>query len=290
MAGKIKCACGKQYAWKPDLAGKRAKCKCGNVVRFPQFDPDDPELVDEVPTYEVTESGERVYRHEARSKPFEPTVGDETTINAIVKHVERHIGPPDNVFHELISDLVHVDIHVVNPTPERNWHTLVTSGMSERPMTIPDDPELEEFKFAELLICLPPDWPMDQEAWADPSNFWPIQWLKMMARMPHEYDTWLGAGHTVPNGDPPEPFAPNTKLCCMLLLPPMLVGEEFHQLKMGRAKTINFYAMVPIYREEMDFKLKHDVNALLEKFAEAEVSELLDVERKNTCKKKFGLF
>jgi hypothetical protein len=39
MAGKITCACGKQYAWKPELAGKRAKCKCGAVVKIPAEDP-----------------------------------------------------------------------------------------------------------------------------------------------------------------------------------------------------------------------------------------------------------
>ncbi len=39
MAGKVTCACGKQYSWKPELAGKRAKCKCGAVVSFPATDP-----------------------------------------------------------------------------------------------------------------------------------------------------------------------------------------------------------------------------------------------------------
>jgi hypothetical protein len=38
-SGKVSCACGKQYSWKPELAGKRAKCKCGGVVKFPAEDP-----------------------------------------------------------------------------------------------------------------------------------------------------------------------------------------------------------------------------------------------------------
>ncbi|HSI32649.1 MAG: hypothetical protein ACAI43_06140 [Phycisphaerae bacterium] len=56
MAGKVECACGKQYTWKPELAGKRARCKaCGGVVSFPAEDPaavpagDDPFAVDDVP-------------------------------------------------------------------------------------------------------------------------------------------------------------------------------------------------------------------------------------------------
>lgn len=40
MAGTVACAsCGKEYRWKPELAGKRAKCKCGGVVSFPKADP-----------------------------------------------------------------------------------------------------------------------------------------------------------------------------------------------------------------------------------------------------------
>ena len=296
MAAKIKCACGKEYSWKPELAGRRAKCKqCGNVISFPASEPEAEaqefdDMVRDLPPHETTESGQPVYRHEARTKPFEMAMGDEKTIDAISKHIERHIGEPGGVFHEIISDLVHVDIHVVNPTPERNWYTLVTSGMSDKAMTVPDDPELADFKFAELLICLPPDWPMDEESWKDEANYWPIRWLKIMARMPHEYDTWLGWGHTVPNGDPPEPLAEGTDLCCMLVMPPVLVDEKFYQLRVGKKKLINFYALYPLYKEEMDYKLKKGAEGIIEKFSEAEVTELLDPARKNTCKKKVGLF
>jgi hypothetical protein len=39
-AGKFGCdACGKQYSWKPQLAGKRVKCKCGGVLTVPATDP-----------------------------------------------------------------------------------------------------------------------------------------------------------------------------------------------------------------------------------------------------------
>jgi len=53
--GKVTCACGKQYTWKPELAGKRAKCKCGNVVSFPAQRPGDEDApegfgdMDEIP-------------------------------------------------------------------------------------------------------------------------------------------------------------------------------------------------------------------------------------------------
>ena len=42
MAGKFSCdACGKTYTWKPELAGKRVKCKCGQPMSIPAADPAD---------------------------------------------------------------------------------------------------------------------------------------------------------------------------------------------------------------------------------------------------------
>jgi hypothetical protein len=38
--GKFPCpSCGKQYTWKPALAGKKAKCTCGNVITVPDLSP-----------------------------------------------------------------------------------------------------------------------------------------------------------------------------------------------------------------------------------------------------------
>ena len=41
---KFACAsCGKEYKWKPELAGKKGKCKCGGVLSIPPEPPDEPE-------------------------------------------------------------------------------------------------------------------------------------------------------------------------------------------------------------------------------------------------------
>jgi hypothetical protein len=71
------------------------------------------------------------------------------------------------------------------------------------------------------VALLPPDWRISEEAFQDESWYWPVRQLKMLARLPHKYRTWLWLGHTVPNDDPPEPFAPSTELCCSLLTLPL---------------------------------------------------------------------
>jgi len=59
------------------------------------------------------------------------------------------------------------------------------------------------WRWAELVLCLSRDWPVGQTDINDERHFWPLPWLWKLARFPHEYRTWLGYGHTVPNGDPP---------------------------------------------------------------------------------------
>jgi hypothetical protein len=49
---------------------------------------------------------------------------------------------------------------------------------------------------------------------------------RQLARLPHEYETALGIGHTIPNGPSAEPYARDTKLCCALIAPLLLAPDE----------------------------------------------------------------
>jgi hypothetical protein len=77
-------------------------------------------------------------RHPVREHGWEPAVeGDADAFDAIDRHIERYFGSIGWVWKELASDLVHIDVHVVEPRPERPYSTLVTSGMSDRPTKVP---------------------------------------------------------------------------------------------------------------------------------------------------------
>ncbi len=230
---------------------------------------------------EFSESGAPVYRHESRSEQFVPAGGDDHT-EEISEHIERHIGHVDGVFHELISEHVHLDIHIVKATEDRPFHVLVTSGMSNKAMNVPAD--LTEFAHAELCLLLPEDWSLEHKDWDDENVYWPIRWLKTIARLPHEYNTWIGYGHTIPNGEDAAPFAPGTRLGCILVMPPLSLPEEFEQLQTADGKTIHFYTIAPLYPEEMLFKMKHGVDALTELFDEWGIDDVLDPERPNVLK------
>lgn len=237
---------------------------------------------------EFSESGNPIYRHKSREKPFEPVTGKPEHIERIAGHIAQHLGEPSLVFHEIVSDLIHVDVHIVPPRPDRNFNTLITSGMSERAMKVPEG--AEEFSYAELMICLPPDWPLRHEDFQDENNYWPVRLLKVLARLPHEYDTWLSFAHTVPNGDPPEPYAENTGFCGAILSPPTLAPEAFWQFQVNPETVIHFFAVLPLYAEESDLKLKKGADELFDRFDKQGISEIVDLKRKNVAKKRFGLF
>ena len=235
-----------------------------------------------------SESGAPIHRYKSSDKNKFSGASGNSSMEEIANHIEEHIGEIHQVFHELISDQVHIDIYWVKPTKEKPFHTLVTSGMSDKAMNTPDG--IEDADFAELSICLPEEWKISEKDFRDEKNYWPLRWLKILARFPHEYNTWLGFGHTIPNGDPAEPFAPNTKLNTLLLLPSVVLGDEFIQLDLGN-KKIQFFSLIPLYTKEVQLKMKAGVEALFEGFDKYGINDILVVDRPNTAKKKFlGLF
>lgn len=193
-----------------------------------------------------------------------PEVYTEEEMEAVEGHIEQYFGKFENVFHELVSPDIHVDICVVPPSEERDYCTLVTMGMGAHRMNVPE--ELAEYKLerAELAIALPADWKLVQESMQDERWYWPIRLLKVLARLPIASDTWLGFGHTMDNK---ENFAENTKLCAAILTGPQSTEEGGEVCTLPGGEEVNFYQVIPLYEDELDYKLEHDADALLDKMA-----------------------
>ena len=79
--------------------------------------------------------------------------------------------------------------------------------------------------------------------------------------------TWLGWGHTMPNGDPAEPHAPDVQFDGCILLPPVSEPGAFHTPGIDEDKEIAFFAVASLYKEEMDLKLQAGTDKLLERMA-----------------------
>ncbi|MEE6261105.1 suppressor of fused domain protein [Plantactinospora sonchi] len=223
-------------------------------------------------------SGTGIVRHQPRYDGFVAAAGQRPEVaDAIDQHLTEHFGPSEYVLHELASHLVGVHVHVVGPTPERPYRTLVTSGMSERPMTVPEGSGISPY--AELMLCLPADWPLTQEALRDDRTGWPVQVLKQVARLPHEYGTWIGEWHSVPNGDPAEPYVEGTPFAGVVVTPMLTVSPEARTITVPDGTEINLLALIPLHPAEVRLKVSQGTNALIAALDRGGVSELLDPTR-----------
>jgi hypothetical protein len=201
----------------------------------------------------------------------------------ITDHIEKYFGKDFFVLDEEQSSTVHVDVHVVRPTSKRPFFTLLTSGMSDLDMRVPEG--LEDLALAELCLCLPKDWPlaMDDFGWREPKYFWPIAILKDAAKYPHIHQTWFSWGHTVGSVDRPEPLHGETCFTGIMLVNPATFPEGADRVETKDGRTIHYLALIPLLDQEMKFKRKFDSDTLEEKLVEADVTELLNPGRSSVA-------
>lgn len=196
------------------------------------------------------------FRRKKKEKELHLEVYTDEELEGLDAYISDTFGSIDNVFHEIVSLDIHLDIGIIQPTNERNYYTLVTMGMGAHKMDIP--PQLEGFfGYAELMLVLPADWKIEDtsEEW-----YWPIRLLKSLARLPINSKTWLGFGHTIDNQ---EAFANTTKLSSSMLISPFSIEENGTFVDLSN-KRVHFYQIIPLYNEEVNYKLETDASSLLE--------------------------
>ena len=222
--------------------------------------------------------GTGIVRHKPRYEGFVAAVGQRKEVaEAVDGHVAAHFGRVEFVLHEIASHLVGIHVYVMEPTAERPYRTLITSGMSERPMTVPEGQGISPY--AELMLCLPADWPLTQTALQDERTGWPVRVLKQVARLPHEYATWIGEWHSVPNGDPAMPYAPGTPFAGVVVTPMLKVRPEARTIEVGDGTRIDLLALIPLHPAEIDLKVSQGTDALIAALDRGNVTELLDPDR-----------
>ena len=196
-------------------------------------------------------------------------------LDALEAHIEEHFGTFDRVIHEVVSPDIHVDLAVIEPTEERDYYTICTMGMGAHPMNVPYNMRGHGLDRAELFMTLPRDWNLDSE---DEADYWPLRWLKILARLPIQEDTWLGFGHTVPNK---KPFADNTELSGVILNSAVGFGDEAGECTLPDGTCVTFYRVIPIYEKEMEYKIAYGAKALFDLMEEEDVNHVLDIHRPN---------
>lgn len=188
-------------------------------------------------------------------------------------HLEKYVGPIELRFENLLA---------VRATSERACHVVVTTNLSDEKMPSPKP----GWEWAELCVLLPANWPLDPEIWqSDLTYGWPMRELQRLVSYAHSTKTWLGFGHTIPNGKPPQPFAPSTRQCCSFLIPPLELPEKFARLRLKDGEVLNFWANVPIYADELALKINQKVPTLIDRLGQKGVSDILNPTRPSIFEK-----
>jgi len=214
--------------------------------------------------------------------------GDWTLIDGVTAHFEAIFGKVEKVYHEQESKFVHVDMHRFPMDPDGDFHTIVTTGMAEKPMNVPAEvEEPENYRYAELVLHLPSDWPLAWDELSKPENWWPLGALLAIARLPHEKESWIWGGHVLRHAGDFSPYTPTSKLGAALICPSYLLPEDAEVLKLKDGREVVFFTVAFIYREEFEFCAKHGSEAFLDHIADSGLSPIdffvLDEQRPNTC-------
>lgn len=175
-------------------------------------------------------------------------------------------------------------MNLIESTKSRPYKILYTSGLSNFDQKSTE--KFPEFKHIELYFCLPDYWDLQK-------NDWPITWLNKLAEIPQKNNTWFGPGDTIPAGKPAESINEKFSQNHFMLVEPMLFKDDIETIEIDD-KAVKFLAVIPIYQNELEYKLKSSAKVFVAKYQFKKYNELVDEYRLNISKsmkwKKIGTF
>lgn len=187
-------------------------------------------------------------------------------------NVYREIwGEASQVVRSVDPPVPTIDICVYPPRMDHNGiflahHTLVTTGMSDLPMTFPPGSS-PPFRRAELLMYV-----------SEPTeeHFFLLQFL---AQYPHDQRRYFVYGHTIPNV---EPFFSDSELSVALLLKsPVRFEARLPELLQIEDQRVELLWVQPITAQELTIKRQHGLDALLDLFDRHRLPYVLDERRRS---------
>ena len=161
-----------------------------------------------------------------------------------------------------LIDLFHFGPH----SDGRPYHTLVTSGMSDRKMIVPTEHQTIPCR-AEIVMYVKE--PRDEH----------YLWVKWAAKFPFIDNTYLNHGHTIPWH---EPLFPGSELSCILFINSIVREDnELSKTLVIEGDPVNLLWFLPITRQEWALKKESGISALLDLFDKHRHPVQLDEDRRS---------
>ena len=180
-------------------------------------------------------------------------------LKAVKEHIEQCFGPIYLQVEDSQTDHIKCDIDIIKPSENQECacQYLVTKGMGAHKMPVPDEFKALNLDRAELYLALASDWNLEAE---EEQENWPITLLSVLSRLPFVYDSWMAQGHII-SFPQDENYAPGTNYAGAILLNP--AKDSSYGLELDNLGHINFYQVVLLYQEEIDYAEQYSARTLM---------------------------
>ncbi len=170
-------------------------------------------------------------------------------------HVKEHFGQYEILFKTDRYEILHV-----SPTEEHPFHVLITSGLSNKEMEVPEGYDHGENARLELVLTLPYRW-----TFASGGDFyiWPVQMLCDIANYVLDEAEYLGFGFSFNND---APLSPHTKFTGGMLTALGNYPDEAQSAILPDGSQINFFEIILLRPFELKFREQHKAAELIELF------------------------
>ena len=185
------------------------------------------------------------------------------------KVFDELFGHSESVSHEIMPLVPHIDVYIYEPGYQgRDFYTLVSSGMSDMPMNTPEGVD-DRFSRAEIVMYV-----------KEPKDTY-INLIRHYARYPHKYETYFAFDHTIPNGQPAEPYFENSSLDSIMFIPSIVKpdGSFTELLKSSTGIEVQLLHMTFLTSAECDLKLEKGSDVIYDLLDEMNHSFICDEQR-----------
>lgn len=179
--------------------------------------------------------------------PYRPELA---FIKAREEAYERAFGVQAQILHSTDHEAPHIDLYVFPPAGQRDFVAIVTGGMSDLPMPVPEGRAADAH--VELVMG------MGQH------QHWATNLLKLVAEYPFDQGTFYDVHHTVPFGGE---LGDGSSLSAFLFVQPRFLPENLARFEFD-GRRIRFLQAVAITTVEHQFAIAEGsdkLEALLEK-------------------------
>lgn len=162
---------------------------------------------------------------------------------------------------------------------------VMTASLSNYEMPVSEKWKGREFN--ELFVCLPSYW--DLNDLQNINSNWVYEWLFKLERFVLEKQSWFGPGHTIPCGNPPVAISHLLKQEFFIFLDPIFLESEMKPITVA-GKNIHFLAIVPIFGDELDYKMGKGTQKFIRKFIQRKNDERIEEYRKSILSSRMIFF